>query len=266
MKNGKRICAFIIALLMTSTLFIGCGNSTSGTDSTKVTDDKTTQPRNESLYFNGQQWGSINDWNPLSSNSNNAMGVTQKDSSRTIVYETLYMYNMLDGKIYPLLAKGQPAWNNERTVLTVKLNPDAKWSDGTQVTADDVVYTFDTNVKYESAGGLDYKNYIDSMKASDKTTVVINAKLDSTGKAVNPLKVLEYLPKQFVMQKAYIQKVESRNGNDATKMKTDKMEDLVGSGPYKPYVINDQKVVLRETTNIGARHLQCGASFQFQSI
>lgn len=245
MKNGKRICAFIIALLMTSTLFIGCGNSTSGTDSTKVTDDKTTQPRNESLYFNGQQWGSINDWNPLSSNSNNAMGVTQKDSSRTIVYETLYMYNMLDGKIYPLLAKGQPAWNNERTVLTVKLNPDAKWSDGTQVTADDVVYTFDTNVKYESAGGLDYKNYIDSMKASDKTTVVINAKLDSTGKAVNPLKVLEYLPKQFVMQKAYIQKVESRNGNDATKMKTDKMEDLVGSGPYKPYVINDQKVVFK---------------------
>ena len=239
MKKVEKLCALLVAVAMSATLLIGCDNNK------KVTDDKTTQPRNETLYFNGQQWNTINDWNPLSSNSNNAMGITQKDSARTLVYETLYMYNMLDGKMYPLLAKGDPQWNSEHTVLTVKLNPDAKWSDGTAVTADDVVYTFDTNVKYESAGGLDYKTYIDNMKASDKTTVVINAKLDSSGKAVNPLKIEEYLPKQYVMQKAYIQKVESRNGNDATKMKTDKMEDLVASGPYKPYVVNDQKVVLK---------------------
>lgn len=250
MRRGGKVCAILMAAAMSVSLFAGCGSSTKTTGSTaKAMDDKTTQPRNESLYFNGQQWKPINDWNPLSSNSNNAMGVSQKDSARTLVYETLYMYNMLDGKMYPLLAKGDPVWDSKHTVLTVKMNPDAKWSDGTKVTAEDVAYTFDVNVKYESAGGLDYKNYIESVKAPDDETAVFTAKLNSSGEAANPLKVEEYLPKQFVLQKAYLEKVEKRNNSDSSKMKTDRMDDLVASGPYKPYVINDQKVVLKRDDN-----------------
>ena len=88
------------------------------------------------------------------------------------------------------------------------------------------------------------RTYIQSVKAVDPSTVLFTAKLNSSGQAVNPLKVTEYLPKQFVMQKAYIKKVEARNNNDAAKMKTDKMEDLVASGPYKPDIANDQKIVL----------------------
>jgi peptide/nickel transport system substrate-binding protein len=248
----KKICVFLVAIAMLASLAIGCNKTetttkgeNAGKDTTSSdTADKDSTPRNETLYFNGQQWGAINDWNPLSSNSNNALGVTQKDSSRTLIYETLYMYNMLDGKLYPLLASGDPVWNDNQTTLTIKINPDAKWWDGTPVTADDVAYTWDVNVKYESAAGADYSNYIDSIKAQDASTVVISAKLKD-GKTINPLKVLEYIPRQFVMQKAYLQKVEQRNGNDATKMKTDKMDDLVASGPYKPYIANDQKVVFQ---------------------
>ncbi len=244
----------IAVTLMTVSLFAGCKSdkpttpSTTGEATGEVGGDKNSTPRNETLYFNGQQWNSINDWNPLSSNSNNAMGVGQKDSARTLCYETLYMYNMLDGKLYPLLASGDPVWNDAKTELTVKMNADAKWWDGTPVTADDVAYTWDTNVKYQSAGGADYSNYIDSIKAKDASTVVIAAKLKD-GKAVNPLKVLEYIPRQYVMQKAYLQKVEQRTGNDATKMKTDKMDDFVGSGPYKVQTYNDQKVVFQRDEN-----------------
>ena len=198
------------------------------------------------VYYNGQQWGAINDWNPLSSNSNNAMGVSQTNSARTLIYETLYMYNMLDGKMYPLLADGDAVWNDAHTTLTVKMNKDAKWSDGTAVTANDVAYTFDTNVKYQSPGGSDYATYIKSVTATDDSTVVFTAKLNSSGVALNPLKVTEYLPKQYVMQKAYLEKVEARDNKDATKIKTDKMEDLVASGPYKPDIANDQKVVFQE--------------------
>ena len=60
------------------------------------------------------------------------------------MYETLYMYNMLDGKLYPLLADGAFAWNADRTQMTVKIKPVAKWNDGTPVTANDVAYTFAT--------------------------------------------------------------------------------------------------------------------------
>lgn len=246
----KKICVFLAAAAMIATLASGCGStgtsgsSSSSSSSSSSTADKDSTPRNETLYFNGQQWGALNDWNPLSSNSNNAMGIGQKDSARTLTYETLYMYNMLDGKLYPLLASGDPTWNSDQTELTVKMNPDAKWWDGTQVTADDVAYTWDVNVKYESAAGSDYSDYIDSIKAKDSSTVVLTAKLKN-GKPINPLKVMEYLPRQYVMQKAYLQKVEQRCGNDATKMKTDKMDDLVASGPYKPYIANDQKVVFQ---------------------
>ncbi|MDP4088969.1 MAG: ABC transporter substrate-binding protein [Bacillota bacterium] len=254
-KHLKKVFTFLAVTAMATSLFVGCKSDkptdnpgTSGEPTTTTPKDGTT-PRNETLYFNGQQWNAINDWNPMSSNSNNAFGVTQKDSARTICYETLYMYNMLDGKIYPLLADGQPTWNDARTTLTVKINKDAKWWDGTPVTANDVVYTFDTHVKYKSPAGSDYSQYIASVKASDDSTVVFTAKLGSDGKAINPLKVLEYLPRQFVMQKAYIQKVEQKTGGDETKMKTDKMDDFVGSGPYKPMFYNDQKVVFQRYDN-----------------
>jgi len=250
-NRWKKMCSLLTITTMVATMAMGCGTSTKTVPkaaATKAT-DKSSTPRNETVYFNGQQWGAINDWNPLSSNSNNAMGIGQKDSARTLVYETLYMYNMLDGKMYPLLADGDAVWNSARTILTVKMNKDAKWSDGTAVTANDVAYTFDANVKYESAAGSDYKTYIQSVVAKDDSTVVFTAKLNSAGVAVNPLKVTEYLPKQYVMQKAYLQKVEARDKNDATKIKTDKMSDLVASGPYKPFIANDQKVVFQRDEN-----------------
>lgn len=262
-KSLSKVCMFMATAAMVTSLFAGCKTTkpadkpadkpattqTTPAPTPAPTGDKNSTPRNETLYFNGQQWGPITDWNPLSSNSNNALGQTQKDSSRTLIYETLYMYNMLDGKIYPLLASGDPVWNDAKTAVTVKINKDAKWSDGKPVTADDVAYTFDTHVKYQSAAGLDYSKYIESVKATDPSTVVFTAKLNSSGKAVNPLKVLEYLPRQYVLQKAYIQKVEARTGNDAAKFKTDKMEDFVASGPYKSFIANDQKVVFQRDDN-----------------
>ncbi len=35
-------------------------------------------PRNETLYFNGQQWGSVVCWNPYSSSCNNAMAIAPR--------------------------------------------------------------------------------------------------------------------------------------------------------------------------------------------
>ena len=184
----------------------------------------------------------------MSANSNNAMAIAQSDISRVLIYETLFMYNMIDGSMHGLLATDYE-WNEDQTELTVHMNPDAKWNDGTALTAEDVAYTFDTHVKYSSATGVDYANYIDSVEAVDEGTVVFHAKCDDAGVSINPLKVLEYLPKVYVMQKAYLQTVEERNGSDAEAMKLDKMEDLVTSGPYKPYYDDDQKVVFIRDDN-----------------
>lgn len=210
---------------------------------TSSTHDTTATPRKETLYLAGQQWGTINDWNPMSSNSNNGMAMGQVGSAREIVWETLFMYNMLDGKLYGLLGTNY-AWNSDNTELTVNLNKDAKWSDGSQVTAADVAATFDAHIKYESPVGADFKPYIEKVEATNDSTVVFHAVKDAKGKAVNSMKVIEFIPKIYIMQKEYLKKVAERNSDKANDIKQDKMEDLVSTGAYKPYYADDQKVVI----------------------
>ncbi|HTP08995.1 MAG TPA: ABC transporter substrate-binding protein [Anaerolineae bacterium] len=202
-----------------------------------------TLPRDETLYFNGQQWGPVVGWNPYSSSMNNAMAIAQQDNARVIMFETPYLYDMLDGKVYPLLADGDYQWNDAKTEITFKIKPAAKWSDGTPVTADDVAYTWASNVKYSTNAGNNFKAYIDTIEAKDPQTVVVKAKLDSNGKAVNPLQVAAYLSGNYVIQKAWTQTLEKRVGGDATKFLADPAEDAVYSGPYHKFFADDTKVV-----------------------
>jgi peptide/nickel transport system substrate-binding protein len=206
-------------------------------------------PRNETLYFNGQQWGAVVGWNPYSSNNNNALVVAQQDSARVTVFETPYIYNMLDGQVYPLLADGPYTWNADMTEITFKINPAAKWSDGSAVTADDVAYTWDSNVKYETSAGTGNMDYIDSITAVDKHTVSVKAKLNDDGTAVNPLLVAAYISSNYVIQKAWTQTLEERSGYDATAFKADPAEDFVSSGPYTKFYVDETKVVLIRDDN-----------------
>ncbi len=211
--------------------------------------DPNALPRKETLYFNGQQWGPVVGWNPYSSSMNNAMALAAGDNARVTMFETLYLYNMLDGKQYPLLADGPWSWNADMTEITFKIKPAAKWSDGTPVTAEDVAYTWATHVKYNTPTGAGNKDYIEDIVAKDDRTVVIKAKLAEDGKAVNPLAVSAFVSSNYVMQKAWTQKLEERSGYDATKLMADPAEDVVYSGPYHKYFADDTKVVLVRDDN-----------------
>ena len=176
------------------------------------------------------------------------MAIAQQDNARVIMFETPYLYNMLDGKQYPLLADGDYAWNADMTEITFKIKAAAKWSDGTPVTADDVAYTWATNVKYETPAGAGNKDFIDTIEAVDPQTVVVKAKLDADGKAVNPLVVAAYLSSNYVIQKAWTQTLEARSA-DATAFKADPAEDVVYSGPYHKFFADDTKVVFVRDDN-----------------
>ncbi len=211
--------------------------------------DPTALPRNETMYFNGQQWGPVVGWNPYSSSNNNAMAIAAGDNSRVTMFETPYLYNMLDGQMYPLLADGPWSWNADMTEITFKIKPAARWSDGTPVTAEDVAYTWATHVKYNTGTGAGNKDYIEDIIAKDDRTVVIKAKLDANGKAVNPLVVAAYVSSNYVIQKAWTQKLEERSGGDATKLMAEPAEDVVYSGPYHKFFADDTKVVLVRDDN-----------------
>ncbi len=273
MLRGKRFTAILLVLVMVlATVLTGCGKKkeaeptatptaapvaeatvapTAAPVAEETADaDPNQLPRTETLYYGGIQWGSINGWNPLSDNNNNGMAVTQSGGgSRTIMFETLYMYNMLDNSLRPLIADGDPVWNDARTEITVKIKSAAKWSDGTPITADDVAYTYATNVKLGNAQGTGFAPYIDTVEAVDPSTVLVKAKLDANGKTINPYQLTTYLGQCYVIQKAWIQTLEARANNDVDAMKNDAADDVVWSGPYTKYYADDQKIVFIQDKN-----------------
>ena len=259
----KKIFALLLAVMMVLGLFAGCaGDGSSSTtapqgetnppatdapDVTDAPDDPgtvTELPRNETLYFAGQQWGTVISWNIIGQNQNNAMAIAGNASGyRSLMFETLYMYNFMDGSLVGLLADGDYAWNADMTELTVKIKSAAKWSDGTPVTANDVKRTFDIGVEIGNGTGANAA-YIEEIVAADDATVVFKCKLNDAGQPVNPLKVLDFLTGTPIAQAAWIDTVYARHNGDATAILNDAGEDVVWSGPYTKYYSDDQKVVL----------------------
>ena len=198
-----------------------------------------TTPREETLYYGGILWKKPINMNPFSTNSQN-MCMGQNGISRVLCWETLYMYNPLDAKLYPLLADGERVWNDDRTEITVKIKAAAKWDDGTAFTANDVQATWDAHVKYESAIAADYTQYILSVEATDDSTVVIKGKpVDDP--QYNPYKVEEFLTNIFMMQKAYLEKLDGELNGDSNEIKNATMWDAPVTGPYRPTTYDSEQ-------------------------
>lgn len=271
----KKTIALLLALVMALSLLAGCGGNNNDTPSTPDTPPADTQtpdtqtpdepaepapaepttpggdlPRNETLYFAGQQWGTVNSWNIIGTNQNNAMAIAGGASGyRTLMFETLYMYNPLDGKLTGLLADGDYSWNADQTEMTVKIKSAAKWSDGTPVTANDVKRTYDIGVQIGNGTGTGFQSYIEEIVAQDDSTVVIKAAKDDAGQPKNPLKLLDFVSGTPIAQAAWIDTVAERNGNDSVSILNDAGDDVVWSGPYTKYYADDQKVVLIRDDN-----------------
>lgn len=61
-----------------------------------------------------------------------------------LVYESLFYYNNKAGALESALGDADTiAWNDDYTEMTVQLNTDAKWHDGEDFTAQDVVFTYE---------------------------------------------------------------------------------------------------------------------------
>jgi peptide/nickel transport system substrate-binding protein len=92
------------------------------------------------------------------------------------LYAGLYM---ADPKlnIIPDLAAGMPTVSTDGKVWTVKLRPGLKWSDGSPLTADDVVFTVNTesNPDLDSQVGFDW-SFLDKVEKVDDTTIKFTLK------------------------------------------------------------------------------------------
>ena len=247
MKKITKLFAMLIVAAMVCGLFAVCGTSASGV--VGMSDGDVVLPREETLYFAGQQWGAVNSWNIVGTNQNNAMAIAGGAGGyRTTMFETLFMFNPLSGEKTGLLADSYE-WNEDLTEMTVSLKDAAHWSDGTPVTAADVVATWDVGVLTNNGTGAGNKAYIAGIEATGDKTFVIKSVLTKDGKPVNPLKIEDFICGTPIAQAAWIKTLCDRCDNDPTKILNDAGEDVVWSGPYTKYYTDDQKVVLIRDDN-----------------
>ena len=247
MKKTTKLFAMLLVAAMVCGLFAVRGTSASGV--VGMSDSDVVLPREETLYFAGQQWGAVNSWNIVGTNQNNAMAIAGGAGGyRTTMFETLFMFNPLTGEKTGLLADAYE-WNDDLTEMTVSLKDAAHWSDGTPVTAADVVATWDVGVLTNNGTGAGNKAYIAGIEATGDKTFVIKTTLTEDGKPVNPLKIEDFICGTPIAQAAWIKTLCERNDNDPTKILNDAGEDVVWSGPYTKYYTDDQKVVLIRDDN-----------------
>lgn len=141
------------------------------------------------------------------------------------MYEPLWMFNILEqGKFIPWLA-GSREWSEDGKKLTIKLADQANWSDGSPVTAEDLVYTLETSNKDPEIQKFEYA----SVKAVDAKTAEIT--FAAPGFTLDPnIGSIRILPKKIW------------SGQDLKKWTN---PDPVVSGPYKLGQFSSQQVTLQ---------------------
>ena len=95
-----------------------------------------------------------------------------------------------DGNVFPELAEELPTPENGGVVVdeatgamtvTWKMRDDVQWADGTPVTADDVIFTYESIVDPENGGWIPGIDYIDSVEKIDDHSFTINYNSIYTG-------------------------------------------------------------------------------------
>ena len=61
----------------------------------------------------------------------------------TLMFETLYAFNSKTQEFVPVIGLDEPTWSNGGRNITIDLNPNAKWSDGTTIDSEDVVKSYE---------------------------------------------------------------------------------------------------------------------------
>jgi peptide/nickel transport system substrate-binding protein len=119
--------------------------------------------------------GDYTGWNPALTQSGNSQALF-------VMFEGL-LKTMPNGDLAPQLAEALPTISSDGLTYTFKLRQNVKWSDGTPLTVDDVVFSYQLafDPKYEAQRARVYQasdlaSKIESITAPDESTVVIRTK------------------------------------------------------------------------------------------
>ena len=210
-----------LAAMAVSGAAIGVGTSACGTAQTGRSQEEGSKGRagvaGETLFVAGFQWGPPTNFNPLAPTPAFPTAVRQPQ----YVYETLLRFNMLDGSFSPGL--GKEMQEPDKQTIVVPLQDGTKWNDDSELTAEDVAFTFGLA---QSSSGLWFSTvwqYVDSIEATDPRTVTFKLKTDP----YNPNLVKDYIANVMIMPKAVWGSIDAANLVKETNLQP------IASGPFK---------------------------------
>jgi peptide/nickel transport system substrate-binding protein len=215
-------------------LLAACGTSSS-TSTSGIAKSGGKPDRSNSLFIAGFQWGPATNFNPLGPNSS---WPSQQGSGHQHLYETLFGYDVLAGDMKGILAKNITYPDNTTFVIT--LNSGTHWQDGKPLTADDVVYTLQLAKTHTDLNYAQFWQYVTDVTKKDDQTIQISLNKDK----LNPGQV-----KHFLVQ-IYILPQHIWSGRESGPSLLQFVDTTpVGSGPFKVFDFNAQRVALQRDDN-----------------
>lgn len=129
-------------------------------------------PRNQELILGWSIASPIGVTNPWA-----VPGYTHQEGN-VLMWEPLMYFGIFSDQYIPWLADSMEYTDNTFTALEIKLNKDAKWSDGTPVSSKDVVFTFEGQMKNDKLPyHAHFDQFVDSVTAKDDLTVEVKFKI-----------------------------------------------------------------------------------------
>ena len=152
--TGMRVLALVAGLVCLAVFVLGCSSS----------------PREHFLKIGlPEEPRSLNIWLGTDANSNKILSQ---------IYQPLYLRHPHTLKLIPWLAGEAPVIDETRTVYTVKLRP-AKWSDGSDFTARDVIFTRKLFLDFKLPRYYSKWKIVKKLEALDDHTLVFHLKAPS---------------------------------------------------------------------------------------
>jgi peptide/nickel transport system substrate-binding protein len=129
-------------------------------------------PREDQLILGWSMTSPIGVTNPWA-----VPGYTHQEGN-ALMWEPLMYFGIFKDDYVPWLAESMEYTSDDYMMLQIKINPMAKWSDGSPVTSADVVYTFEGQMSndklpYHAA----FEQFVESATATDPLTVDVKFKI-----------------------------------------------------------------------------------------
>ena len=184
----------------------------------------------DQLFIAGFQWSPPTNFNTFAG----APAWPASSNVAQYIYETLLRFHIVTGELLPGLAASHEITGSESITLT--LQEGITWHDGSEFTAEDVLYTFELGKIDPSLGVAAFWTEVDEMTADGSTiSIAVNKERKNVGAVLNSLAT------QFIVPKAVFEKAAQETGNKIAGWET---TEAMGTGPFTLELADQTQIIL----------------------